>query len=70
MRSVGPVDERTNQPINPGRAGATRFGEMERDAILSHGAMVLTLDRLLLNSDKCIVSFYIVLNVLNQYSSM
>lgn len=70
MQSVGPVDERTNQPINPGRTGAIRFGDMERDAILSHGAMVLTLDRLLLNSDKCIVSVYLVLNVLNQYSNM
>ncbi|CAL1288302.1 unnamed protein product [Larinioides sclopetarius] len=41
------------QPLNIDKAGAVRFGEMERDAILSYGAMNLTLDRLLLNSDAC-----------------
>ncbi|GIY70371.1 DNA-directed RNA polymerase I subunit RPA2 [Caerostris darwini] len=46
-------DPKTMQPLNLYKAGAIRFGEMEKDAILSHGAMSLTLDRLLLNSDKC-----------------
>ncbi|KAF8794435.1 DNA-directed RNA polymerase I subunit RPA2 like protein [Argiope bruennichi] len=47
------VDIRTMQPLNVNKAGAIKFGEMERDAILSHGAMNLTMDRLLLNSDSC-----------------
>ncbi|CAL1288300.1 unnamed protein product [Larinioides sclopetarius] len=47
------VDPKTMQPLNIDKAGAVRFGEMERDAILSYGAMNLTLDRLLLNSDAC-----------------
>ncbi|GBO37377.1 DNA-directed RNA polymerase I subunit RPA2, partial [Araneus ventricosus] len=47
------VDPKTMQPLNIDKAGAIKFGEMERDAILSYGAMNLTLDRLLLNSDSC-----------------
>ncbi|GFS71022.1 DNA-directed RNA polymerase I subunit RPA2 [Nephila pilipes] len=47
------VDPATMQPININKTGAVRFGEMERDAILSHGAMNLTQDRLLYNSDIC-----------------
>ncbi|GFX05023.1 DNA-directed RNA polymerase I subunit RPA2 [Trichonephila clavipes] len=47
------VDPATMQPLNVNKTGAVKFGEMERDAILSHGAMNLTLDRLLYNSDIC-----------------
>ncbi|KFM65097.1 DNA-directed RNA polymerase I subunit RPA2, partial [Stegodyphus mimosarum] len=50
--SVGEVDPKTQQPVNRGKSGAVRFGEMERDTILSHGAVKLTMDRLLHNSDK------------------
>lgn len=48
------IDPATRQPINS-HSGALRFGEMERDAILAHGAIELTMDRLLQNSDECFV---------------
>ncbi|KAG8182422.1 hypothetical protein JTE90_018308 [Oedothorax gibbosus] len=47
------VDPKTQQPINLDKDGAIRFGEMERDSLLAHGAMFLLQDRLLLNSDAC-----------------
>ncbi|GFQ77500.1 DNA-directed RNA polymerase I subunit RPA2 [Trichonephila clavata] len=58
------VDPATMQPLNVNKTGAVKFGEMERDAMLSHGAMNLTLDRLLYNSDICkVIDKFGMLNV-------
>ncbi|XP_054715443.1 DNA-directed RNA polymerase I subunit RPA2-like [Uloborus diversus] len=53
VRSIGPTEEHTQQPLYESRSGAIRVGEMEKDAILSHGSSELIADRLLHNSDKC-----------------
>lgn len=52
-RSLGPVSRLTHQPVKGRKkGGGIRFGEMERDGLLSYGASFLIRDRLFQCSDE------------------
>ncbi|KAI5181629.1 DNA-directed RNA polymerase I subunit RPA2 [Nematocida sp. AWRm80] len=57
VRSVGPINNFTRQPVGGRkRGGGIRLGEMERDALISHGAVATIQDRMVDCSDGTVLN--------------
>jgi len=53
VRATGPINQVTHQPVHGRKVhGGIRLGEMERDALLAHGASFIVQERLLHCSDE------------------
>lgn len=62
VRSTGPIDAVTKQPVKGRKkGGGGRVGEMERDALISHGTPFLMQDRFMDCSDKTTVSIFTII---------
>lgn len=70
-RSIGSVDVMTRQPVaGRDRGGGLRFGEMERDALISHGASAVLEERLCLSSDAYKTIYCGNCNIVASYNSL
>jgi DNA-directed RNA polymerase II subunit RPB2 len=68
-RRTGPRQILTHQPLEGrSRDGGLRFGEMERDMLISHGVPAVVQDRLLKNSDYYLTMVCTSCNMLAQHA--